>query len=83
LIRTARPGTALRTVLEAQSAKPLAEHDGDRKTDQVANGNLKGAGSNNAVYLTARIARDHPAILERMKAGEFKSVRRRRSRRGS
>lgn len=26
-------------------------------------------------YLTARIARDHPDILERMKAGEFPSVR--------
>lgn len=29
----------------------------------------------NADYLTARIARDNPDILERMKAGEFKSVR--------
>jgi hypothetical protein len=28
-----------------------------------------------ADYLTARIARDNPDILERMKAGEFKSVR--------
>lgn len=32
-------------------------------------------GSTGAEYLTARIARDHPAILERMKAGEFASVR--------
>lgn len=29
----------------------------------------------NAERLTARIARDHPDILERMKAGEFPSVR--------
>jgi hypothetical protein len=28
-----------------------------------------------ADYLTARIARDHPNILKRMKAGEFSSVR--------
>jgi hypothetical protein len=28
-----------------------------------------------AEYLTARIARDRPDILERMKAGEFLSVR--------
>jgi hypothetical protein len=28
-----------------------------------------------ADYLTAGIARDHPDILERMKAGKFKSVR--------
>ena len=32
-------------------------------------------GSGNADYLTARIARDRPDILERMKAGEFSSVR--------
>ena len=32
-------------------------------------------GSTNADYLTARIARDRPDILERMKAGEFPSVR--------
>jgi hypothetical protein len=29
----------------------------------------------NADYLTRRIARDHPDILERMKAGEYRSVR--------
>ncbi len=29
----------------------------------------------NPDYLTARIARDRPDILERMKAGEYKSVR--------
>lgn len=29
----------------------------------------------NADYLTRRIARDAPAVLERMKAGEFQSVR--------
>ncbi len=32
-------------------------------------------GSTQADYLTRRIARDHPDILERMKAGEFSSVR--------
>jgi len=30
---------------------------------------------NIAEYLTARLARDRPDILERMKAGEFPSVR--------
>ena len=29
----------------------------------------------NSEYLTARIARDRPDILERMKQGEFRSVR--------
>ncbi len=31
--------------------------------------------STNADYLTARIARDHPDILEQMKDGKYKSVR--------
>ncbi len=31
--------------------------------------------SSDAEYLTRRIARDNPELLERMKAGEFKSVR--------
>ena len=30
---------------------------------------------NRSTYLTRRIARDHPKILEQMKAGKFKSVR--------
>ena len=32
-------------------------------------------GYNNAEYLTARIARDRPDILEEMKAGKYRSVR--------
>jgi hypothetical protein len=32
-------------------------------------------GSTNADYLAARIKRDHPEIAERMKAGEYASVR--------
>lgn len=32
-------------------------------------------GGTSADYLTARIARDRPDILERMKAGEYSSVR--------
>lgn len=56
----------------------MTTHGGDRKSDEVknqgANGTLK-RGQNHASYLTARIARDHPEILQRMKKGEFKSVR--------
>ena len=51
-------------IKRATEAKPLAQHGGDRKSenaDQVAYGNLK-PGSNSADYLTARIARDHPAV---------------------
>jgi Arc/MetJ-type ribon-helix-helix transcriptional regulator len=49
-------------------AKPKAKN-------QVDVINLKTPGGTHADYLTARIARDHPDILVRMKAGEFKSVR--------
>jgi hypothetical protein len=35
----------------------------------------KKQGSTNPDYLTARIARDRPDILDRMKAGEYPSVR--------
>jgi hypothetical protein len=56
-------------------AKPLAEHGGDRKSEeiQVCDSNLKVKGGTNEYY-TARIARDAPDVLERMKAGEFCSV---------
>jgi len=37
--------------------------------------NVNSLGGNNADYLTARIARDHPEVLEDMKAGKYKSVR--------
>src|SRR5262245_9061105 len=76
LIRVARPGTTLRAVLEAKVAKPLTEHG------EVGNGRSRGNDvtstrdrGNHAAYLAARIARDRPDILERMKAGEFPSVR--------
>jgi hypothetical protein len=63
-------------------ASPLDTHEGDRKSgeekaNQPDNVRLKPSESfgNNADYLTARIARDRPDILKRMKAGEFRSVR--------
>jgi hypothetical protein len=37
--------------------------------------NILTRGSGRGEYLTARIARDRPDILERMKAGAFSSVR--------
>ena len=75
-ITTAKRGTLLRELLpseRAELAKPLGEHGGNR-SEQDANGNLK-HGSNSSAYLTSRIARDRPDILERMKSGEFNSVR--------
>ncbi len=61
--------------MAAQLIKP-AKHAGPgrgRRKTGVDNTCLRG--SSNADYLTARIARDRPDILERMKAGEFSSVR--------
>ena len=61
----------------AEKAQPLAVNGGDRKTEQYNNRNTDSADrqGNDPEYLTARIARDRPDILERMKAGEYKSVR--------
>jgi hypothetical protein len=59
----------------AREATPNPRHG------EIGNGRSRGVhntstrGSTNADYLTARIARDHKDILERMKAGEFSSVR--------
>ena len=61
----------------AEQAKPLAANGGDRKTEQYNNYNTDSptVQGTSPEYLTARIARDRPDILERMKAGEYKSVR--------
>ena len=61
----------------ARDHKIIKQHGGDRAspTNQVDYVILKHDGGNNADYLTARIARDRPDILDRMKAGEFTSVR--------
>ena len=66
----------------AESAKPLQEHAGDY-TKTGGRGNkldynynvVSPVNGTSPEYLTARIARDRPDILERMKAGEYKSVR--------
>jgi hypothetical protein len=77
----AKPGRSLGSVLRvqvtAEEAKPLAPHG--TNTQPTGLDNIKSSamakGGDDAEYLTRRIARDHPDILERMKAGEFTSVR--------
>ncbi len=64
---------------ESIEAKKLGKHGTNQHTNKgqeigVANG-ISNIGSNNSEYLSARIARDRPDILNRMKAGEFPSVR--------
>lgn len=59
----------------AKTAAPLAEpNTTNRHNRSVDNVNARPTG-NSGDYLTRRIARDRPDILERMKAGEFPSVR--------
>lgn len=51
---------------------PLTKEE--RDNDDIVINRRTGLG-NSADYLTARIKRDHPEVFERMKAGEFSSVR--------
>ncbi len=48
---------------------------GEADEDQGDNDNLDRKRGTGAEYLTARIARDHPEIHERLKRSEFRSVR--------
>jgi hypothetical protein len=52
----------------------LGEHGGDHMNAKQ-DYNIMLLQGTSASYLARRIARDHPDILNRMKAGEFKSVR--------
>jgi len=57
----------------AREATPIPAHRRPTKTEQaerVKGNNVTFIRGNNPEYLTARIARDRPDILERMKAGE-------------
>jgi len=66
------------TQILALVAEPLAEHGevGRGRENRPYNIRSKSEFGTNAEYLTARIARDYPEIHERMKAGEYTSVRR-------
>lgn len=64
---------------DEMKAGVLGKNGGDRKSAEYQIDNcqsdLSVQGGNDPAYLTARIARDHPDILERMKAGEYRSTR--------
>ena len=59
-----------------ERVEPLAEHGRDEQNKgsepTFVSGDTQERGAD---YLTRRIARDRPDVLERMKAGEFRSVR--------
>jgi hypothetical protein len=70
-----KPGRSLGAVIaHAEAAEPISQHGGSRVNKQGDNVTFNQRGHEPS-YLTARIARDHPDILERMKAGEYTSVR--------
>ena len=74
----AKPGRSLGSVLRVQMTAEEAKPLGPAGKPPASSPNLdiiKIRGGDDADYLTRRIARDHPDILERMKAGEFTSVR--------
>jgi hypothetical protein len=61
----------------AETAQPLqpAEHHPGPGRGHTKKPHEKAQAGNRSDYLISRIARDRPDILERMKAGEFASVR--------
>lgn len=67
---------AIITEYRKQTARQRAERPKELREQhkKTLPSNVKRQG-NDAEYLTARIARDRPDILERMKAGEYRSVR--------
>ena len=79
LLRRAKEYTAERTQAQAVlNPAPLTAHGGDRKsTNQRYYNNVdssEGRGDD-PEYLTARIARDRPDILNKMQRGEYPSAR--------
>jgi hypothetical protein len=58
----------------AQPLQPAENHPGPGR-GHTKQPHEKAKAGNRSDYLVARIARDRPDILERMKAGEFTSVR--------
>ena len=58
----------------AQPLQPAENHPGPGR-GHAKKPHEKAKAGNRSDYLVARIARDRPDILERMKAGEFASVR--------
>jgi len=62
------------TEVRALLTHKLGQHGGDRSGGEGNAGDLD-PNERGSDYLTARIARDHPEVHERMKNGEFSSVR--------
>jgi len=59
----------------ASTSVPQPKPGGDRRSEQYQGNNITVMRGTKPDYLAARIARDCPDILDRMKAGEYPSVR--------
>ncbi len=64
----------LRSKVRGLLTPELGQHGGDR-TEEKSSSETIDPNERGSDYLTARIARDHPEVHERMKDGEFSSVR--------
>ena len=64
------------TIHEAKAAEPQPARGEQGRGRPVRSDNVRpNSHGNGSSYIAARLARDHPDILERMKRGEFRSVR--------
>ena len=64
---------AVPLALAASQAQPLAENGTNQHSEGFTLSNPPGG--NSQAYLLRRLARDAPEVLERVKAGDFKSAR--------
>ena len=72
--RTA-PITPAEAIAAAPKIQTLTDAGKKGGRGKKAPDNVRGFNGNSQDYLAARINRDHPDIAERVKAGEFKSIR--------
>ena len=72
--RTA-PITPAEAIAAAPKIQTLTDAGKKGVRGKKAPDNVRGFNGNSQNYLAARINRDHPEIAERVKAGEFKSIR--------
>ena len=68
------PAAKARVIEKAMTAQPLGQHGANQHNKEDITQVMSSQG-NRSDYLTARIARDRPDIWERMKRGEFDSVK--------
>lgn len=74
-LATAESVSRQRAIALAQNPQQLDSHGGSRKNDFQPYDHKVEKWGDNPDYLAARIARDRPDIQEKLKAGEYRSIR--------